>query len=119
MVRKSTPDPFNEILARKGFAIFAVDNRGSARAGSEFQRQRSSTSFGAVELKDQLTRSISCWRSIHNSIRTHCDLGLVGWRVDDVVCDDAFGSLSRGSGRGSGDESLNYDSIYTERYWGY
>jgi len=53
MVRKGTPDAFDEILARKGFAVFAVDNRGR-RAGPQFQTAIRHE-FGAVELKDQLT----------------------------------------------------------------
>ena len=54
MVRKSTPDPFDEILARKGFAIFAVDNRGTPGRDRKFQTAIRHE-FGAIELKDQLT----------------------------------------------------------------
>ena len=54
MVRKGLPDPFDEILARKGFAIFAVDNRGTPGRDRKFQTAIRHE-FGAVELKDQLT----------------------------------------------------------------
>src|SRR6266567_7235056 len=54
MVRKSTPDAFDEILARKGFAIFAVDNRGTPGRDRKFQTAIRHE-FGAIELKDQLT----------------------------------------------------------------
>jgi dipeptidyl-peptidase 4 len=45
---------FHELLARGGFAIFSVDNRGTPNRGLKFsasiRRQ-----FGAIELRDQLT----------------------------------------------------------------
>ena len=44
MVRKTVPDGFDEILARKGFAIFAVDNRGTPGRDESF-RPRSGTSL--------------------------------------------------------------------------
>ncbi|PYX68807.1 MAG: dipeptidyl-peptidase IV, partial [Acidobacteria bacterium] len=53
-VRKSLPDPFDEILSRKGFAIFSVDNRGTPGRDRKFQTAIRHE-FGAVELKDQLT----------------------------------------------------------------
>jgi dipeptidyl-peptidase-4 len=54
MVRKGAPDPFDEILSRKGFAIFAVDNRGTPGRDRKFQTAIRHE-FGAIELKDQLT----------------------------------------------------------------
>ncbi len=46
-------DPFNEILAEHGAAIFAVDNRGTPRRGRDFMAAIRHQ-FGGVELKDQL-----------------------------------------------------------------
>ena len=37
MVLKEPPSGFDEILARQGFAIFAVDNRGTPGRGRKFQ----------------------------------------------------------------------------------
>ena len=57
MVRKRGPDvfsEFDEILARKGFAIFTVDNRGTPGRDRKFQTAIRHE-FGAIELKDQLT----------------------------------------------------------------
>jgi len=54
MVRKDVPSAFDEILARKGFAIFAVDNRGTPGRDRKFQTAIRHE-FGGVELKDQLT----------------------------------------------------------------
>ncbi len=118
MVRKSTPDPFDEILARKGFAVFAVDNRGTPGRDRKFQTAIRHE-FGAVELKDQLTAldqllaqypqldkdRIAIWGwsnggSMTLYAMTHSDRFRAGVAVAPVT------------------SQLNYDSIYTERYMG-
>ena len=53
-VRKGMPDAFDEIMSRKGFAIFSVDNRGTPGRDRKFQTAIRHE-FGAIELKDQLT----------------------------------------------------------------
>ena len=45
---------FDQILMRKGFAIFAVDNRGTPGRDRKFQTAIRHE-FGAIELKDQLS----------------------------------------------------------------
>ena len=45
MVTKAVPSAFDEILARKGFAIFAVDNRGTPAPDVNFRR-RSAMNLG-------------------------------------------------------------------------
>jgi dipeptidyl-peptidase-4 len=118
MVRKSTPDPFDEILARKGFAIFAVDNRGTPGRDRKFQTALRHE-FGAIELKDQLTAldqllaqypqldkdRIAIWGwsnggSMTLYAMTHSDRFRAGVAVAPVT------------------DQLNYDTIYTERYMG-
>jgi dipeptidyl-peptidase-4 len=118
MVRKSVPDPFDEILARKGFAIFAVDNRGTPGRDRKFQTAIRHE-FGAVELKDQLTSldqllvqypqldkdRIAIWGwsnggSMTLYAMTHSDRFKAGVAVAPVT------------------NQANYDSIYTERYMG-
>jgi dipeptidyl-peptidase-4 len=47
-------DPFNELLAQHGIAIFSVDNRGTPHRGRKFEAAIRHE-FGEVELKDQLT----------------------------------------------------------------
>src|SRR5581483_10484681 len=47
-------DPFNELLAQRGIAIFSVDNRGTPHRGRKFEAAIRHE-FGEVELKDQLT----------------------------------------------------------------
>jgi len=118
MVRKATPDPFNEILARKGFAVFSVDNRGTPGRGKKFQTAIRHE-FGAVELSDQLTAldellaqypqldkdRIAIWGwsnggSMTLYAMTHSDRFRAGVAVAPVT------------------NQANYDSIYTERYMG-
>jgi dipeptidyl-peptidase-4 len=118
MVRKATPDPFDEILARKGFAIFSVDNRGTPGRGEKFQTAIRHQ-FGEVELKDQLTAldqllaqypqldkdRIAIWGwsnggSMTLYAMTHSDRFKAGVAVAPVT------------------NQANYDSIYTERYMG-
>ena len=118
MVRKSAPDAFDEILARKGFAIFAVDNRGTPGRDRKFQTAIRHE-FGAVELKDQLTAldqllaqypqldkdRVAMWGwsnggSMTLYAMTHSDRFRAGVAVAPVT------------------DQLNYDSIYTERYMG-
>jgi dipeptidyl-peptidase 4 len=118
MVTKSTPDAFDEILARKGFAIFAVDNRGTPGRDRKFQTAIRHE-FGAIELKDQLTAldqllaqypqldkdRIAIWGwsnggSMTVYAMTHSDRFRAGVAVAPVT------------------DQRNYDSIYTERYMG-
>ena len=118
IVTKTTPDPFDEILARKGFAIFAVDNRGTPGRDRRFQTAIRHE-FGPVELKDQLTaldqllaqypqldkERIGIWGwsnggSLTLYAMTHSDRFRAGVAVAPVV------------------DARNYDSIYMERYFG-
>jgi dipeptidyl-peptidase 4 len=118
MVLKSLPDAFDEILARKGFAIFAVDNRGTPGRDRKFQTAIRHE-FGAIELKDQLTaldqllsrypqldsNRIAIWGwsnggSMTLYSMTHSDRFRAGVAVAPVT------------------NALNYDSIYMERYLG-
>ena len=118
MVSKGVPSAFDEILARKGFAIFAVDNRGTPGRDRKFQTAIRHE-FGAVELKDQLTAldqllerypqldkdRVAIWGwsnggSMTLYAMTHSDRFRAGVAVAPVT------------------NQLNYDSIYTERYMG-
>ena len=118
MVRKDVPSAFDEILARKGFAIFAVDNRGTPGRDRKFQTAIRHE-FGAVELKDQLTAldqllaqfpqldkdRVAIWGwsnggSMTLYAMTHSDRFRAGVAVAPVT------------------NQVNYDSIYTERYMG-
>jgi dipeptidyl-peptidase-4 len=117
-VRRGVPDPFDEILSRKGFAIFSVDNRGTPGRDRKFQTAIRHE-FGAVELKDQLTAldqllaqypqldkdRVAIWGwsnggSMTLYAMTHSDRFRAGVAVAPVT------------------NQANYDSIYSERYYG-
>jgi len=118
MVTKGVPNPFDEILARKGFAVFAVDNRGTPGRDRKFQTAIRHE-FGAIELKDQLAaldqvlaqypqldpNRIAIWGwsnggSMTLYAMTHSDRFRAGVAVAPVA------------------NQMNYDSIYSERYLG-
>ncbi len=118
MVTKGVPNAFDEILARKGFAIFSVDNRGTPGRDRKFQTAIRHE-FGAIELKDQLAaldqllaqypqldgNRVAIWGwsnggSMTLYAMTHSDRFKAGVAVAPVTNQE------------------NYDTIYTERYMG-
>src|SRR5438309_7361112 len=132
MVRKSLPDPFDEILSRKGFAIFSVDNRGTPGRDRKFQTAIRHE-FGAVELKDQLTaldqllaqypqldrKRIGIWGwsnggSMTLYSLTHSDLFKAGvsiapvtdWRLYDSIYTERYMNLPKDNGKGYLDSSM-------------
>ena len=118
MVRKSVPDPFDEILARKGFAIFAVDNRGTPGRDRKFQTAIRHE-FGALELKDQLTaldQLLAQYPQLDND-----RIAIWGWSnggsmtLYSITHSDRF---KAGVAVAPVTNQANYDSIYTERYMG-
>jgi dipeptidyl-peptidase 4 len=109
---------FHDLLARKGFAIFSVDNRGTPGRDRKFQIAIRHE-FGALELKDQLAAldqllaqypqldrdRLAIWGwsnggSMTLYALTHCEMFKAGVSVAPVT------------------DSRNYDSIYMERYLG-
>jgi len=117
-VRKGVPDAFDEILARKGFAIFSVDNRGTPGRDKKFQTAIRHE-FGAVELKDQLTaldQLLAQYPQLDNS-----RVAIWGWSnggsmtLYSMTHSDRF---KAGVAVAPVTNQINYDSIYTERYMG-
>ena len=118
MVRKGVPDAFDEILARKGFAIFSVDNRGTPGRDRKFQTAIRHE-FGAIELKDQLT-------ALDQLLAQYPQLdpdriGIWGWSNGGSMTLYAMTHSERfraGVAVAPVTNQVNYDSIYTERYMG-
>ena len=117
-VRKGMPDAFDEILSRKGFAIFSVDNRGTPGRDKKFQTAIRHE-FGAVELKDQLTaldQLLAKYPQLDND-----RIGIWGWSnggsmtLYSMTHSDRFRA---GVAVAPVTNQVNYDSIYTERYMG-
>ena len=117
-VRKGVPDAFDEILSRKGFAIFSVDNRGTPGRDRNFQTAIRHE-FGAIELKDQLT-------ALDQLLAQYPQLdpdriGIWGWSNGGSMTLYAMTHSDRfkaGVAVAPVTNQVNYDSIYTERYMG-
>jgi len=117
-VTKSTPDAFDEIMARKGFAIFQVDNRGSFARSRKFQTAIRHQ-LGAIELKDQLTALDQLLAQYPQLDKDR--VGIWGWSYGGNMTLYAMTHSDRfkaGVSVAPVTEWVNYDSIYTERYMG-
>jgi dipeptidyl-peptidase 4 len=118
MVLKHTPDAFDEVLARKGFAVFAVDNRGTPGRDRKFQTAIRHE-FGAIELKDQLTaldQLLSQYPQLDKD-----RVAIWGWSNGGSMTLYALTHSDRfraGVSVAPVTSWVNYDSIYTERYMG-
>ena len=109
---------FDQILARQGFAIFAVDNRGTPGRDRKFQAAIRHQ-FGAIELKDQLT-------SLDQLLARYPQLdrdrtAIWGWSNGGSMTLYAMTHSDRfraGIAVAPVTNQLDYDTIYTERYMG-
>jgi dipeptidyl-peptidase 4 len=109
---------FHQILARQGFAIFSVDNRGTPNRGRKFSAAIRSQ-FGAVELKDQLIALEQLYAQYPylDPART----AIWGWSNGGSMTLFAMTHSSRFKAGISVAPVANwrdYDSTYTERYLG-
>lgn len=109
---------FDQIMARKGFAIFAVDNRGTPGRDRKFQAAIRHQ-FGVVELKDQLTaidQLLAQYPQLDND-----RMAIWGWSNGGSMTLYAMTHADRfraGVSVAPVTDQLNYDTIYTERYMG-
>jgi dipeptidyl-peptidase-4 len=109
---------FDEILARKGFAVFAVDNRGTPGRDRKFQTAIRHE-FGAIELKDQLTAIDQLLAQYPQLDKDR--MAIWGWSNGGSMTLYAMTHSDRfkaGVAVAPVTNQLNYDSIYTERYMG-
>jgi dipeptidyl-peptidase-4 len=117
-VLKGPPDPFDEILARKGFAIFSVDNRGTPGRDRKFQTAIRHE-FGAIELKDQLTALDQLFAQYPQLDKDRT--AIWGWSNGGSMTLYAMTHSERfraGVAVAPVTDARNYDSIYMERYFG-
>jgi dipeptidyl-peptidase-4 len=118
MVMKEPANPFDEILARDGFAIFSVDNRGTPGRDRKFQTAIRHE-FGAIELKDQLTSLDQLFAQFPQLDKDR--LAIWGWSNGGSMTLYAMTHSDRfraGVAVAPVTDQINYDSIYTERYMG-
>jgi len=117
-VLKVPPDPFDEILARRGFAIFSVDNRGTPGRDRKFQATIRHE-FGAIELKDQLTVLDQLFAEYPQLDKER--MAIWGWSNGGSMTLYAMTHSDRfraGVAVAPVTDQINYDTIYTERYMG-
>ncbi len=109
---------FDQILAKHGFAVLIVDNRGMAGRGKRFA-EPIFHNFGETELKDQLA-------ALHQALERfpqldESRLGWWGWSYGGYMTlyalthSDLF---QAGVSVAPVTDWRDYDSIYTERYMG-
>jgi dipeptidyl-peptidase 4 len=109
---------FDEILSRKGFAVFSVDNRGTPGRDRKFQTAIRHE-FGAIELKDQLTaldQLLAQYPQLDNN-----RVAIWGWSNGGSMTLYAMTHSDRfkaGVSVAPVTSQVNYDTIYTERYMG-
>jgi dipeptidyl-peptidase-4 len=109
---------FHEILAREGFAIFTVDNRGTPARNRKFQTAIRHQ-FGNIELQDQLAALDQLFAQYPQLDRTR--VGIWGWSnggsmtLYALTHSDVF---KAGAAVSPVTSWRNYDSVYTERYNG-
>ena len=117
----TSPEPvgaFDEILARQGFAIFSVDNRGTPGRDRKFQTAIRHE-FGAVELKDQLTALDQLLAKYPQLDKDR--IGIWGWSNGGSMTLYAMTHSERfraGVAVAPVTNQVNYDTIYTERLMG-
>ena len=109
---------FHQLLAREGFAVFSVDNRGTPGRDRKFQtaiRQQ----FGGVELKDQITALEQLLAQYPQLDRSR--VAIWGWSNGGSMTLYALTHsqvFKAGVSVAPVTDWHNYDSIYTERYMG-
>jgi dipeptidyl-peptidase 4 len=109
---------FDQILARQGFAILKVDNRGMANRGKAFALPIKHN-FGEVELADQIAASKQALQQFPQLDANR--VGFWGWSYGGYFTLYALehsGMFKGGVSVAPVTDWHNYDSIYTERYMG-
>jgi dipeptidyl-peptidase-4 len=109
---------FAEILARDGFAVFSVDNRGTPGRSRKFQTAIRHE-YGDIELRDQLTSLDQLFAEYPQLDRD--SIGIWGWSNGGSMTLYALTHTDRfraGASVAPVTDWHDYDSIYTERYLG-
>jgi len=109
---------FTQLLARHGFAVLSVDNRGMAMRGRKFAIATAGN-FGALQLADQLAATdqvLARYPQLDGS-----RLGIFGWSFGGYLATYAATHSTRFRSAVAGGTVTDwhlYDSIFTERYLG-
>ena len=107
---------FNNILAGRGFVVFALDNRGSAARGREFEGA-TDLALGSRQLPDQLEGVR--WLKAQSWVDPD-RIGIWGWSYGGYMTTYALthapGTFAAGATVAPVTDWRLYDSVYTERY---
>ena len=106
---------FHQVLARQGFAVFTVDNRGTPDRDRKFQTSVRHQ-YGAIELKDQLAALDRLFEQFPQLDRTR--VGIWGWSNGGSMALYALthsDMFKAGAAVAPVTDWHNYDSIYAER----
>jgi dipeptidyl-peptidase 4 len=109
---------FHQILLRKGFAVFTVDNRGTPNRGRQFSAATRGQ-FGGIELKDQIASLEQLFAQYPQLDKDR--VAIWGWSngasmtLYALTHSEAF---KAGVAVAPVTDWHDYDSIYTERYLG-
>ena len=109
---------FDQILARQGFAILKIDNRGMGNRGKAFALAIKHN-FGEVELADQLAATKQALQQFPQLDASR--IGFWGWSYGGYLTLYALehsDMFKGGVAVAPPTDWRNYDSIYTERYMG-
>ncbi len=115
---RSTTGLWLQLLAQRGFVVFWLDNRGSARRGAAWERAVDRR-LGEQELEDQLC-GVRYLRTL-----PYVDperIGIYGWSYGGTMVLNAMlrspGVFAAGAAVAPVTHWQEYDTIYTERYMG-
>jgi dipeptidyl-peptidase-4 len=109
---------FHQMLAKNGYAVFSLDNRGTPNRDRKFQTA-TRHQFGTIELKDQLT-ALDQLLSQYPQL-DHDRVAIWGWSNGGSMTLYALTHSDRfkaGISVAPVTDWHNYDTIYTERYMG-
>ena len=119
MVTRGWPMSFHQALAHRGFCVFMLDNRGSARRGRAFSDVLLGR-FGDVEVRDQLAGL--AWLKQQPGIDA-ARIGVMGgsyggYMTLKLLTNAPAGSYAAGIAVSAATRYELYDTCYTERYLG-
>jgi dipeptidyl-peptidase-4 len=110
--------PRDQLFASRGFLVWKLDNRGSARRGTGFE-SAIYHDLGRVELEDQLA-GVAYLRSL--PFVDPSRIGITGWSYGGYMTlyalTHAPGVFRAGAAGAPVTDWTRYDTIYTERYMG-
>jgi len=104
------------MMAQKGYVVFALDNRGSANRGLQFE-QETFSQLGALELADQMM-GVKYLKSL--PFVDQNNLGVFGWSYGGFMATSIMlrepDAIKAGVAGGAVTNWADYEIMYTERY---